>query len=186
MRKYLRTNVRKRTKRGLASLLVIGALGAALGVTGGAQAAALITGQQIKDGTVTGRDVRNSTITGRDVADGTISTGDIVGDQTGPVGPRGEQGRTGQAGLEIVGSVNSEPQLLRPGTISTAFLTCGDGRVAIGGGLHASDASQLQLLDSSPLGTTPEARPGWAVRAYNPPGRPDATMVAVAICAEVR
>ncbi|MDZ5619451.1 hypothetical protein SFC88_01360 [Nocardioides sp. HM23] len=183
MRNHLRTT---RARRGLASLLVVGALGTALGVTGGAQAAALITGQQIKDGTVTSRDVRNATVTGRDVADSAITMADIVGDQTGPAGPRGEQGRTGQTGLEVVGSVSTEPQLLSPGTISNAFLTCGDGRVAIGGGLHASAAGQLQLLDSSPLGSAPESRPGWVVRAYNPPGRPNATMVAYAVCAEVR
>ena len=175
-----------RTRRWTASLLVVGALGTALGVTGGAQAAALITGKQIKDGTVTSRDVRNATVTGRDVADSAITMADIVGDETGPSGPRGEQGRTGLPGLEVVGSVSTEPQLLRADTISTAYLTCGDGRVAIGGGLHASTAGQLQLLDSSPLGPAPESRPGWAVRAYNPPGRPDATMVAYAVCAEVR
>jgi len=174
-----------RTRRWMAGLLVVGALGTALGVSGGAQAAQLITGNQIKDGTVTTQDVRNATITSRDVAEASITTADIAGDETGSPGPRGEQGRTGKAGLKVVGSVTTEPQLLSPGTTSTAFLTCGDGRVAIGGGLHASDASRLQLLDSSPLGSAPESRPGWVVRAYNPPGRPDATMVAFAVCAEV-
>ncbi|WP_146207333.1 hypothetical protein [Nocardioides silvaticus] len=169
-----------------ASTLVVGALGAALGVTGGAHAAGLITGQQIKDATVTTKDVRNGTVGTEDVANGSITPADITGEISGPKGPQGEQGLTGAPGLAFHSFAAAPAVDLPPGGVATFVATCDPGLIAVGGGAFTQrPGRRLWVLESAPLGPTGAERGSWVARVRNN------TTITVhtqtwAICAEVK
>lgn len=175
-----------KTWRAGRGVLVVGAVGLALGVTGGAQAAGLITGKQIKNGTVTSADVRDSTITGLDVRQLSLTPDDYAGEVRGPQGSRGDQGVAGRPGVRLVGFAASQATEVPAKKVGVAEAQCDPGVNAIAGGLTVVGDDLLTVLDSAPAGNpSPQNGPGWVVRVQNPTSTP-ASYIVWAICAEVR
>jgi Collagen triple helix repeat (20 copies) len=94
---------------------------------------------------------------------------------TGPPGPKGDPGDL--AGYAIV---TSAAVPLNPGTEDTGTATCPTGKIAVGGGVKAADATVLTTIESCPNADGS----GWNGTAGEaPPPAAATTFTVYAVCA---
>jgi hypothetical protein len=170
---------RTRTARTRWVLLLAGTALAAS--TTAAGAAGLITGKQIQDGSLTGKDVKNSSLTGVDIRDASLTAADFGGPltgQPGPQGPRGQQGPAGPAGAAgqagptgPVGSTGlgyvTEGRDIAGKKVLSWQADCPATHKAVGGGVSATTAAALDMLESAPILDQNGVGTGWAVSVVN-------------------
>jgi hypothetical protein len=190
---------------------------------GTATAAQLITGDDVKNGSLTNADIKNESLTHRDVENESLVSGDIrdgavrnkdlsrwvqkrldrrvrtgaAGPQ-GPAGPKGADGQDGAPGYESIGppmapwKVDTDPANREVG-FHDITVNCPPGKVAISGGVEATNNQMMQLVTvhgSHPAAidpVDPDARiwhaKAWEVEFSIAPYAPEpAAVQAFALC----
>ncbi|MCW2812605.1 MAG: hypothetical protein JWN84_60 [Nocardioides sp.] len=133
-------NTATRTTRLVPALVLsVAVIGSA--TAGSAVAAKMITGADIKNGTVASVDVKNSSLTGKDLKTGSVGESDLG------AGVRGKLNEPDLGGYEVKRVVAEADA----GSLTSHFVACTPGKLAIGGGADLKNDEELvRVVDSAP------------------------------------